>query len=580
MSAHSALHESLQALYDYLGHLRLSLELVRKLAKHLKLDTYVDYEILTASDAKRLSIAGTNLLVDIDFMGDAKVSALTLSVGSLGALPQELPLDDLPISDVNGSQFITSSSTIDGVTRLCLDFSLATTPSFLGTAKCLEAEKILLQSLQGDYLGTFPQNLYLLAQLDQELFGNGSIATDLDKIAWILEAVHSQECALQSEDDNVAQGWTSRFGKVKRNNYDQNAIGIFLQFWKARRGLELAGAAGKTYNALLSFENLSAPPKEYLMSARDELWQLCDASGASHSYKLDFDPLSLALLSSHTRVLVLRPDEPIYIPKQILEYLDVHHVVSRHVRLREVYKALEDPGSVSFKTDEPLPDVTFSYDEASPFVPVESFKLDSLNELTKLVPVLRNFLFLGQMLESVHAASEYTLYASNDPFLAEASNKIRDRLKLSSEVPNEELAGLNAFSADYLNAPILESSASLQSFVKDESPRESEMGKADSAASELTPGYVLKPSLIVSVVDVWYDSPNLDLVVSVRGKVSPSVIVSKEGRISNGEFIIDEIKSEDAMEVDDTEKTNEQGRKFCKALALTNNILLSLKSLL
>lgn len=580
MAPHSALHESLQALYDYLGHLRLSLELIRKLAKHLKLDTYVDAEILANVNAKRLSIAGTNLLVDIDFSKDSKVSALTLSVGSLATKPQELDLEDLPMNDIDGTKFVKSASSHDGVTTVRLDFSLELTASFLGSANCLEAEKILLQSLQGDYLGSFPRNLYLLAQLDQELFLNGSIITDLDKLAWILAAVHSQECELQNHNETVLMGWTSRFGKIMRNNRPQNSIGIFLQFWKARRGLEQAGISGRTYHALLSLENLSFPVKEYSQSARDELWQLCDASGSLKLYKLDFDPLSLAFTSSGSRALILRPDVPICVPKQILEYIDVQYVVSRHDQLREVFKGLEKLGSVSYKTEEAFPEVSFSYEEASPFVPIESIRLGSLNELTKVMPVLRNFLLLGQILESVHTAAEFTLYASADPLLVEASNKIRERLKLSSEVPNEELVGLGAFSTDYLNASILESTASLQSLVKDESPHESELDKADSAGSELslTLAYALKPALKVGVVDVWYDSPNMDLVVSVSGRITSDTVISERCRISNGELIVDEIKSENAMDVDETARANEQGSKFLKALVLTNDVLLSLKA--
>ncbi|RKP30159.1 hypothetical protein METBISCDRAFT_23606 [Metschnikowia bicuspidata] len=594
--SNTSLKESLLVLYDYLGHLRLSLELIRKLAKHLKLDTYVDADIpptsASPSPAKRLSIAGTNLLLDIDFAGDHHVTAVALSMGVLApgdpqdTRPTQQHTDNAPPT-IDRATFPTY--THNNVTNVRLDFSAPeAVPSFLGKTVYLEVEKLLLRSLLGDYLGTFPQNLRLLAQLDQELFSNGKISTDLDRCASLLAAVHHQECILTNHNTDVEAGWTSRFGKVVLNDYVRNEIGVFLRFWKALLGLELAGVEGKTFHAQLSMEELDSAANDCFTTARKETWLLWNGEAAC-LYKFDFEFPAVSSSTTSPKTPVLRLDEPIYVTKQVLEYLELPYVSSFHDLSRELFALFSEVGSVLFKSEDKdtqqLPDVTFSLEDVSPFVPVVSLSLSSLADLTKLVPVLRNFLLLGHLLKSVANNPVFAWCPCSDPTCMETS-RLRDRLHISSDVPNEELLGLSTFSTDYLNAPILGSTASLQSFIRYESDSEA-MANADSSASDReSPELATKPSLTFTVVDTWYDSPNTDLLVAVEWQITKTETLSSTFKISNGQLqlhddkLSPDIKTEpDGTDFDESPGENAQLTKLWKALSLTEDVVLSLQSI-
>lgn len=587
-SYNDSLHESLLALYEYLGHLRLSLELVRKLAKHLRFDTYVDNEIPASDSAlaptKRLLIAGTNLLIDIDFAGDHKVTAVALSMGTQSAQATDSPIEDPPSTEIDAAQFVKSSTVIDDVTTICLDFSGASAPSLLGSNGCRIAERVLFQSLSGEYLGTFPQNLRYLSHLDQELFPSGKEASDLDMYAWFLAAVHLQESTLAPETA-VAEGWTSRFGKVVFNNAAAGQIGVFLRFYKLSRGFSLPGVEHKVHHAILCLENQTSSVEDYLKTAKNEYWQLYDSNCMPKLYNFDFD-LPLPSLSTTNRGLILRLDEPVYLSEQVLEYLDLQYLAALHVSCGEALTELCRSESVLYENESEnseLPDITFSFDDASSLIPIQSVLLPSLKHLTKIIPVIRNFILFRELLESVGGSSHYKVKSCSDLHLSDASKKIRDRLKLSKEVPSEELLGLSTFSTDYLNAPILESTTSLQDFVKEESPHGSDtMMKADSTSSDaVDAGGDSKSSLRITVENIWYESPNTDLVLKLSGQISRRS-VQKTLRISNGELKQEESASavkaepEDRMEVDQEEDVV---ANFCKALAITGDVILSLQAI-
>lgn len=582
-----SLQESLQALYDYLGNLRLSLELVRKLARHLKLDTYVDSDIQSTTPGsgplKRLSIAGTNLLLDIDFEGEHNVTAVALSVGSLPPQSSDEPEPNVTssTSEIDAAQFIKGETDIDDVTTVRLNFSVDGADSFLGRSACHEAEKILLSSLSGEYLGSFPQNLQYLSQLDQEQFTGGKIITSVDKIAWFLSAIHYQECQCNKQDTDIRDGWTSRFGKVTLNDLELKKIGVFLQFWKSMRGLLLAGVDGKVHKALLSLLDRPGLLDTYIEKEKDTIWKLQDVSNnAIKLFKFDYDLPSAVITSESSSLrLTLQLDEPIYITKQVLEYLDLLFTQPLHIKHSEALATLVESGSILFADKAEGPNILFSLEDALSFVPVETVNLCLLKQLADVVPVLRNFLSFREILESANMSSSYEL-ALAASISAEANKKLRDRLKLLSDVPNEELLGFSAFSTDYLNAPILESTTSLQEFLKDESPREGDsMVKTDSSCDA---SQALLPQLLLfSVEDIWYESPNFDLIITVSGHISQDTSIVKRFRIANG--VLQEYdavrQEENDMQIDDQEEL-QVVQSFCKALTLSNNVPLSLQAIL
>lgn len=578
-----SLQESLQALYDYLGNMRLSLELIRKLAKHLKLDTYVDSDIQPTSTGsgppKRLSIAGANLLLDIDFAGEHNVTAVALSVGSLTPQSSQAPkleTTSMP-SDIDAAQFVKGETDIDDVTTVRLDFTGDGADSFLGRSACHEAEKILLSSLSGEYLGSFPQNLKYLSQLDQEQFSGGKLITSVDKIAWFLSAVHYQECQYNGEEADIKDGWTSRFGKVTLNDLALNKIGIFLQFWKSLRRLLLAGLEGKVHKALLS---LVSPDllESYIEREKETIWRLQDVKGnATKLYKFDFDlPGPVIPSESFSLGLALQLDEPIYVAKQVLEYLDVLFTQPLHIKPCKALELLMECGSILFADKAEGPGILFSLEDASSFIPIDTVNLNLLKQLADVMPVFRNFLTFRELLESVNVSSSYEV-ALAASLSSDANKKLRDRLKLLKDVPNEELVGFSAFSADYLNAPILESTTSLQEFVKEESPREGDsMVKTDSSGEvSQTP---LSKLLLFSVVDIWYESINFDLIILVSGQISQNESILKRFKIANGvmqEYTNTQLE-EDAMQIDDDLRVIQD---FCKALSFSNNVPLTLQAI-
>lgn len=588
------LRESLQALYEYLGNLRLSLELIRKLAKHLKLDTYVDSDVQpihptqsgskASGPLKRLSIAGTNLLLDIDFSDDHTVTAVALSVGSLTPQSGQSSESEQTTSsnEIDAAQFVKSETDIDDVTTVRLDFTVNTASSFLGRSACQEAEKILLNSLSGEYLGSFPQNLQYLSQLDQEQFTGAKLITSLDKIAWFLSAIHYQECQMNEHVIEVTDGWASRFGKVSLNDPALNKIGIFLQFWKSMGHLLLAGVeGGKVHKALLCLLDHPGLLDSYIEREKETIWQLQNVSdNAIKLYKFDFDlPTPVIPPKTPSVGLTLQLDESIYINKQVLEYLDLLFAQTLYNTQCKALDTLVKSGSILFAENNSAgPDILFSFEDASSLIPVNTINLHLLKQLADVIPVLRNFLTFRELLESVNVSSNYGV-ALAASISAETNKKIRDRLKLLSDVPNEELLGFSAFSTDYLNAPILESTTSLQEFVKEESPRDGDsMVKTDSSGEmSQTP---IPKLLLFTVEDIWYESPNFDMTISVNGQISQETSILKRFKIANG--VLQEYSSvkleEDAMQID-AESELQEVQKFSKALTFCNNVPLTLQAI-
>ena len=84
----SALDKSLQLLYNYSTNFQVSIELIQKLAQQLKLETFIDSLGFNLDDSKpgqktqKLSIAGSSILLDIDFETDNKIVGLSLSVNA------------------------------------------------------------------------------------------------------------------------------------------------------------------------------------------------------------------------------------------------------------------------------------------------------------------------------------------------------------------------------------------------------------------------------------------------------------------------------------------------------------------
>lgn len=608
MSSYNAsLIESLQSLYEYLGNLRLSLEMVRKLAKHLNFDTYVDSDIKPLpsplaslspaqnqdqsdrSDrldrpAKRLSIAGTNLLIDIDFSPSDTVTNVALSVGTL--TPQMNRVSPFSSSaELDASQFIKGQTLVDEITTVALDFSDDATPSFLGRGNCVEAENILRLSLSGTYLGLFPHNLRYLSQLDQEPFSNGNLVTNLDRIARFLCAVHYQECQYSGSDTDISEGWTSSFGKVLLNDFALNKMGIFLQFWKSLRPMLLAGIPCKTRKALLTLHSQSLL-NPYLENEKDNVWTLYNHLGQPKLFKFDFSLLASPLPSTTAQGLVLSFDDPIYITKQILEYLDLLYLIPMHSSSTETMQALIESGTVYFKNEEDMnPDISFVFDDAASLVPVHSINLHLLKQLNEIVPVLRNFLLFQELIESVDNSSVYQMSQDLVVIMLNKNNRLRNSLKLPGDVPNEELLALKTFSADYLNAPILQSTASLLDFSKQGSPRDGiDMQEVESSGSMSEDSVALasKKGLTISLQDIWYESRTMDLVISIQGNINQDCSISQTFKMKNGILLLVEKKTNndtDAMDVDgeaESGSVKAVGR-FCKALTISNDVALSLE---
>lgn len=581
-----SLDKSLGLLYDHSLNFKVSVGLVQKLAQYLKLDTFIDTEVRAGAtsetkDLKRLSIAGSLLLLDLDFAGDDKPIKVSLSSGnhvaSEGDTSRQLPN---PAADTDNC--IVSVEEKDQISVVKVDFSQGAGISFLNARHDNDhsvAEHILLSNLTSGTLGTFPANLKYLANLDSMSPQDGDLVVYLDNVALYLSAIHASEIKANPDNWEIEQGWKSRVGKVSLNDAADGRLGVILLFWKENRFLDRNEEGENSpviHKAVLSIEEASLDPLDYLKEAVDDVWQLSDPQGTFKSYKFTFDGdlhlhngQSVTSLISRNWTLLLNLASPVYISKTLLDFLGLtDYKIAKNAELSETFKQLGECGHLHYTMERSNLKVSFASEDLTQYLPIQSIRMDSLSLLSKILPILRNQLALTALIRNVSKAPDVVLLDAKAES-AEASKKLKNTLKLASDVTDDELAGLSTMSeaTDYMGVPILDGGADLKTFFKQESL--DDMLREESGYSEIS-NSESGDSVTFLIKDILYDSPDTNVLLSVSGQVK-SRQIQLDLEIKNGALAELKEPTEDV----DMDAANEVNADFAKALALSEDPLLA-----
>lgn len=570
MPTYDSLSEGLSLLYDYSARFRVSLDLVQKLAKHLKLDTFVDTEVHDAPSIQRLSIAGSLLLVDIDFAERVTKVALSLGNHTLADVTLVRQIDPKV-----HAQSYTVSKTEDGTTTVVgVDFGKSNL-SFLKTrdGSVSVAESILLANLSGETLGNFSANLKYLASLDSISPPEGDLVVYLDNIALYLTALHAVEIETLPNWE-VEAGWTNRCGRVMLNDTEAKLLGVIINFWHDTRTLNHAQPAqpfGKLYSGVLSVEEASALPIDYLKEAASETWELEQPDGGFKNYKFTFDgdlhlhnQQSVTSGAGRNWKLVFRVNHPVYMPKSVLDFLGVTDYEAAKGPLDDVYALLTENGDIEFtqkNEDTVTSQICVELHDRTPYVAVTAITLPKLSLLSLLVPALRNHIVLSSLVQGLHENKEYTLSSRATTELNETNKKLKQSLKLSNEVTEEELIGLNTLSgaSEYLGLQMLNTDSELDTFMKDEDVVE----EVESKEQSVEP--LQHDRLTFSIDDIAYNSPDTELHISVEGQLQEPI---------SGDFTI---KNGVIRQTGDVAMDGATSR-YIRALSLSEDILLAIQT--
>ncbi|CUM47242.1 uncharacterized protein AC631_01954 [Debaryomyces fabryi] len=605
-----SLDECLIKLYDYSSNFNISIELIQKLAQHLKLDTFVDKDAYshifepTKSSNKikfqRLSIAGSFILIDIDFTEKNKIINVSLSLANhnddgSGNTPSFDLKDHIKIEekDEKGNILVKIDSTEN---RL----SFLTKGNHETEAS---AENILLSSLQEEKLSKFPFNLKFLATLDKLSSADEDLFLYLDKTALILKTAYLLETKY-NHDWLYTDGLYTSIGKISTNDPANSQLGVFIDFWKDFRYINheymSSGShkliLGNSYKGLLNIKASDSTQNDYLIQSKDSVWRLISKDGVKESYKLAFndDTQSKALSTTASSIkssnknnsnwiLSLDLNYPVYVHLQALEFLGMtnYKMTDEKTTDSDLFGKLNDSNEYNYNSsvNKDSPSKLRIVQHASQeYIPISSISLNSLIDLSQLIPVLRNYIVLANLLrtlikETAHNPSIFVgvngaLNRSGE-MSTETKNRLKASLKLPDDVTDEELMGLSAvtensaFSTAQINKPNI---VDLNSFIK---------GGLSEAERPLTSTEDLY--IQFSLDDIDYSSPNYDLLISMDGLLVNSkgdlVDFEVKFKILNG--VVSEIKAEDKEDVDmdvDNEQMN-KNEKFVQGLNFTEDII-------
>ncbi|KAK6461792.1 mediator of RNA polymerase II transcription subunit 1-domain-containing protein [Scheffersomyces coipomensis] len=618
-SSNGVLNKALGSLFDYSSNFKLSIELIQKLAQQLKLETFVDnlrYTVETnnsiAKDDKtqRLTIAGSYILIDIDFIDDNRVVDVSISFANQAA-------EAIKSLEHNLHGRIKSNK-IDnnGITQVIIESSLDLSEYNKLTSKDEKSmsEKILLHNLSSKKLNQFPINLNYLSNIDRLTSSSFDAFNVLEKLSSLLYVVSSIESEGQLQDWLVQEGYKGRVGQVKVNDLETNQLGIFINFWKDYRYINHEYEVnhnskelllGNKYNFLIHMNVSKAYRQQidYFDNLTHESWQLFTGEQPQpQSYQFQFEqdnssqpPPSSSSSSSSSSTdssdwrLSLTLNHEIYIPQFILEYLGLlHHTQGDSIKNSSIisFNNHEDVlYDLKGLKDTQMPFKIINNLISNQFIPLKSISVNKLSDISILIPIFRNFIVFINLLNTIeirnkesfsHDRSSIARSRRNSKvgsmsglnpekeLTEEAKKKLKESLKLPQDVTDEELLSLNAMSenATYSTIkPISHKETNLEAFLKDHSKKEGDSESGLEISNQEKAEYI---SLTLEDIDLT--SPFFDLILSFE-------VISKLGevyvkfKISNGEII--ELKDgNENMEVDNNDKST----RFIKGLNLTEDV--------
>lgn len=581
-----SINQSLRLLYGCSPTFKISIELIQKLAQFLKLETFVDTEILATpkgseklpAGSKRLSIAGSLLLVDIDFAENDKVSNVSLSSGNHS--PGTIDVD------INLIQAASSYSVKETESAIKIIFQQANDLSFLKTrlGGSTVAEAILLKDLSADIMGNFPLNLKYLTNLDSISPLDGDLIVYLDNIALYLNAIQATETGLRPGDEWVRNGFLSLFGKVHLNDIETLRLGVFLHFWKDSRHMEQLlmkegkPFKGKVHKALLKIEESEEQSVDILKEACGTEWNLRTEQNTIQPFTFVFDDdthlhnrQSVAEFSSQGWKLTISLDHPVFIPSSVLQFFGINNYdVASNPQDEAIFNMLEQEGYASISVGDYKNgySVKFVVDDANGMVPVESFEISKLGQLQKIIPSIRNFLLFANFIHNVMSAPTATFVSpANESNVA--AQRLRDSLDLSHGVTEKELLNLNSLNSsvamEYL---MFNSDTDLASLAK----QEAQTPDFSAGSEQGDEGETDEINLTICLNDIELNTSGSDLLFTVTGRLRESEqTINTQFKIQNGEIV--PVKSTEDVDMDATPSTANDD--FVAALSTSEDPLLA-----
>lgn len=555
------LEKCLWMLYKEADSFGASASLILRLAEMLNFDTFLDEDAYThivgeplvdnnkeRMKFKRLSIAGSLILLDIDILTDTKILRISLSLANHQG--------DAKVG--NYYKIINSGDT----SRIEVNFS-QNNESFLG--KSANPEKILLSSFADDKLGKFPRNLAYMADLDKSSGAGPDLFLYIDKLALVLKAIHEYEKERDATWE-LQNGYVGSVGRVALNNETDLLLGVFLHFWQDWRYINhhkapesVTPAFGKNYYALLRVKP-STSLNEYL---NDSLkWPLPDGSKldlefANNDTKVDEN--------SSPWILCLEFNESIHLPLQIVELLEAV-VADEGSTSSAAFTALNNHdsfhGNISLENGT-FVDTRVVSDLPYRFIPAKVVEIKSLKVIPKLLSLARTFLFVQNLLvlfneESYSCISSAATGLQNGGLNDDAKQKLIDTLQLPNDITDQELLGLNAVTDNSNFSHHMQPSENLDL----ESVMAEDAGESAS----------IKKGLSVTFEEI--DLTSLSLQITITGSIDDEGnTLEKQFSVLNGNAFLSQ-KGGD-MEIDDAPM-----EKFVRALNVSEDIKRSFKYLL
>lgn len=533
---------ALDLLYQYSPKFKKSIELIQKLSQQLKLDTFIDtdaYSHILDQPLKdendniikfqRLSIAGSIILIDIDFL-ESTIYRVSFSLASQldSSEPIKDTLEVLPkIEMIEDTKFIN------------IDFNSKSINSLLNSAKL---ESILLKNLGQSRLNNFPKNLRYLANLDRL----STTATDLfsynDHIGLILNSLYQ----IEVENNNnwlFKQGLLNTVGKVLFNNNDE--IGIFIEYWQDFKYINHEYLnedpvklnqdqllLGKKYNVLLDVNvDHFTQSIDYIGETRDEIWQLNDGK-----YQFNFTdesylvPNKISSSKEETENIKFQPrwnlylnlNYPIYLPINVLEFIGINHFEEAKLPEYEFFEKLNTEKELYLVNDKDEK-ISIKSEIHSKFIPISRISIKKLVDIPSFLKIFRNQLVLTNILHHVILQCKQREVNAN--------NEIKSNLTKTLELANSDELNLKSLNVD--DDILLDDFMNDSNFIVNEEEED----------------------LVIKINDISYKDH--DIMVSISGKNSVNF------KISNGEFKL----------LDDT--IDEKQHDFIKLLNYSEDIFKS-----
>lgn len=595
----SELDKSLQLLYAYSSNFQISVELIQRLAQQLKLETFIDnlgFQLQNSTNntnVQKLTIAASSILLDLDFESDTKIVNLSLSINGSENLqtgePYTIHKDELGLTHVklncnnNRVTFLNKSS----------------------NSNKTQVEEILLSNLQGPKLGNFPANLQYLAIIDKFANHNPELFIYIETISFLLNTIN--------QIDKELEDWQPEFGILGNVKLNQDKkLGVVLDFWKDYRFINREYRLIKGTDELLVGQNYelklnvvdSTNQVDYLIDNQIQEWEI-----AHGKYKFEFEntlkPLVVDGDNFSAWALQLELNHSVYLPVFVLEYLGfLDYTTSEEEQsLKDVFEKVNngeefeqvlniDSNNVSFQ---------FSNNIPSKFVNLKSVNINQLLDIPKIIPVLRNFIVLSNLIRTVinnkltqvpifnnkrrRSSRLLGIATSEKELTEEAKQKLKESLKLPDDVTDEEILGLSAISetANYSTIQPVNNKdeIDLDNFLQNETNGN---GSTSTNNNEME-GIKFSDSqsyFLMRIEDIEFSNKG-EVQLIFEGNVDAEEILI-HFKISNGEIQIvpngtsttntttTTITSDD-METDDTPSS-----KFIKGLNLTEDIISSYKS--